>query len=356
MKKIGINLLVVVAIVAAGYGIAKFGIGIRSRPAGAEIVHEKKPLNVKIQVLEARMIEDELKLMGTFEAWQDLTLSAINQGVIGMQAIEEGDLVESDQELMRIDSGELVVALAQMKAQHDLAVSELKRVQELQDEGISSPQAMDRAKTDFQVAYVKLRAAEIKIEDGLLIAKFTGVIDTIYQEEGEFVSVGAPMVRLVQLDRLKLIVGIPERDVAHFAIGDAVIVRLDAYPEDTFAGSIYRIAATAEESTHTFKTEIELDNALGKLKPGMIARALLVRESFPNSIMIPLFSLISTDAGRHAFIDDNGEARQRNIEIGFLQGTEVFVREGLRGGERLIVVGHRDLRDGDKIAVREVIR
>lgn len=355
MKKVFLNILVIVAIIVSGYGIAKFGMGIRSRPADAVITPVKKPLNVKVQVLNARTVEDELKLMGTFQPWQDITLSAINQGVIGLQNVEEGDLVETDQELMRIDSGDLLVTLAQVKAQHELAVNELKRVQEMQDEGIGTSQAMDRAKTDFQIAYVNLRATEIKIEDGVLTAKFGGIVDTLYQEEGEYVSLGTPMIRLVQVDKLKLIVGVPERDVVRFDIGDPVTVRLDAYPGETFTGAIHRIATSGEQSTHTFKTEIEIDNADGRLRPGMIAEARLVREAFFDSIMVPLFSLISTDTGRHTFVDENGEARRRDIEVGFLRGSEVFVRSGLEDGDRLIVVGHRDLRDGDMIAVREVI-
>lgn len=356
MKKVFLNLLVVAAIIAGGVGVAIVGMTIRSRPSDAVITPEKKPLNIKVQVLEARMVEDELALMGTFEAWQDITLSAINQGVIALQSVVEGDVVEADQVLSRVDNGELLVTLAQMQAQHELAQSELQRVEQMQDEGIGTPQAMDRAKTDYRVAYVNLRATEIKIDDGLLTAKFGGIVDTVYQEEGEWVGVGTPMVRLVQVDRLKLVIGIPERDVVRFDLGDVVDIQLDAYPGEVFAGTIYQIAATAEESTLTFRTEIAVDNTDRRLKPGMIAQARLVREAFPDSIMVPLFSLISTEDTRHAFVEDGGVARQRELEVGFLQGTEIFVRSGLEHGERLIVVGHRDLRDGDLVDVREVLQ
>lgn len=356
MKRAFKNIVVIAVIIVGGVGVAMVGMTLRSRPSDAGIVNEKKPLNVKVQVLRSTTIEDELKLIGTVEPWEDIILSAKTMGEIEWQGVEEGQFVEAGQELMRIDIAPTLVSLAQSQAQYKLSVRELERFDQMREEGISSPQDRDRALLDFEVAWTNMRAAEIKLEDGLVKAKFSGVIDMLYQEEGEYVKTGAELIRLVQLDKVKLVVGIPERDVVHFAKGDPVTVRLDAFPGATFSGTVFRIAATAEKSTHTFATEIALENPRGNLKPGMIAEARFVRQSFPDSIMVPLFSLLSTDTGRHTFVEDNGEARIQPVEIGFLRGNLVHITEGLEDGDRLIVVGHRDLRDGDLIDVRELIQ
>ncbi|MDK1020941.1 MAG: efflux RND transporter periplasmic adaptor subunit [Candidatus Hydrogenedentes bacterium] len=356
MKRAITNILVIAAIIAGGAGIAMVGMTLRSRPSDAGIVTEKKPLNVKVQILESRTVEDELVLMGTVEPWEAIILSAKTMGEIEWQGVEEGQFVEAGQELMRIDIAPTLVSLAQAQAQYKLSVRELERFDRMREEGISSPQDRDRALLDFEVAWTNMRASEIKLEDGRVNAKFRGVIDMLYQEEGEYVNTGADLIRLVQLHKVKLVVGLPERDVAHFAKGDPVSVQLDAFPGETLSGTVFLIAATAEQSTHTFATEIALENPRGNLKPGMIAEARFVRQSFPNSIMVPLFSLISTDTGRHTFIDDNGEARIRPVETGFFRRNLVHITEGLEDGDRLIVVGQRDLRDGDPIAVREIIQ
>ena len=356
VKRIVLNLLVIGGIIVVGVGVAMVGMTLRSRPSDAGIVAEKRPVNVKVHVLESATVEDELKLMGTIEPWEDITLSAQTLGEIEWQGIEEGEFVDAGQELLRINIGPTLVSLSQARAQYKLAVRDLERIDQMREKGISSPQSRDRALLDFEVAWTNMRALEMKLDDGVVQAKFPGVVDMLYHEEGEYVNLGADLVHIVQVDKVKLIVGVPERDVAYFSKGDPVTVRLDALPNETFSGSVFRVAATAEKSTHTFATEIELDNSAGKLKPGMIAQARFVRESFPDSIMVPLFSLISTDLGRYTFVDDHGEARKREIEIGFLKGTQVFVRSGLESGDRLIVVGHRDLRDGDRIDVREVLK
>lgn len=356
MKRVLLNIGVILAIIVVGGGIAMVGMAMRSSPSDAEIVSDRRPTNVKVQILDSMTVDDELSLMGTLEPWEDVTLSAKTVGEIEWQDVEEGDTVEAGQDLMRIDSKAVQVALDQARAQHKLTVRELERTERMSEEGISSPQQRDRALVDFEVASTNLRAAEINVEDSVIKAKFAGVVDTLHEEEGEFVSAGKPLLRLVQLDHVKLVIGIPERDVGYFSVGDEVEVSLDAIPGRSFEGTIFRISATGERATHTFVTEVTLDNADGALKPGMIAKARLVRASFPDSVMVPLFALVTSEAGRHAVVDDGGVARVRPVELGLLKGNLIHVTTGLVPGERLIVLGQRELRDGDQVAVREVIQ
>ena len=144
----------------------------------------------------------------------------------------------------------------------------------------------------------------------------------------------------------------PERDVAMVSIGDTVFVDLDAYSGRTFEGKVFRIATSAESATRTFATEVELDNADGLLRPGMIARAKFIRKTYENAITVPLFSVLTRNDGRIVFVEEDGVARMHPVEIGFFQGDEVHIVDGLSEGDRLIVLGQRDLRDGDRVAVQ----
>ncbi|MDK1046313.1 MAG: efflux RND transporter periplasmic adaptor subunit, partial [Anaerolineales bacterium] len=246
VKKALTNILVIAAIIAGGVGIAMVGMTLRSRPSDARIVTEEKPLNVKVQILQSMTVEDELELMGTIEPWEDITLSAKTMGEIEWQGIEEGQFVEPGQVLMRIDIGRTIVSVAQARAQYNMTLRELERIDQMREKGISSPQDRDRALLDFEVASTNMRALEIELEDGIVKAKFAGIVDILYQEEGEYVNTGADLIRIVQLDKVKLVVGVPERDVAYFAKGDPVTVRLDAFPGETLSGTVFLIAATAE--------------------------------------------------------------------------------------------------------------
>ncbi len=356
MKKIFLNIVVVLVIVVVGVGVALVGMHLRFSSSDAEIITERRPTNVAVAVLGTTTVEDSFSLMGSLEPWEDVTLSAKTMGEIEWQGVEEGQFVKAGQELVRIDTSTIRVNLDQARARRKLAVQELERIELMRDGGISSPQDRDRALVDHEVAVTNLKAAEIQLADSVVVAKFDGFVATLHQEEGEYVSPGMPLVRLVQVDRVKLVIGIPERDVAHFAVEDGVGVTLDALPGEAFAGTVFLIGTTAEESTHTFLTEIALDNPAGALKPGMIAQARLVRQTFRDSVMVDLFSVISTDAGRHVFVEEDGVARMKAVEAGFIHEDRVHITQGLGTGDHLIVVGHRDLVDGDAVQVREAVR
>jgi len=184
-------------------------------------------------------------------------------------------------------------------------------------------------------------------------APFAGVVDRLLMEKGEFVDIGTALARLVQVHKVKVCVGIPERDIRHFASGDLVRVVFDALPDQEFEGRIHRIATTADMVTHTFDAEIELDNPEGHLKPGMMARASLMRNKHPDSIVIPIFASVLLDEDRYVFVVEDGKARLRKIKVGIVQGSSVQVTSGLSEGELLVVAGQYDARDGEPVQVTE---
>jgi len=355
-----LSTIMCIGVIAAGVVLIVVAKNFRASAAAAsrkelEVGTAEKALNVKVQVLEAKILEDRLLLTGSVKPWEDVQLSAEVAGKIEWQGVEEGDTVEAGQELVKIDTDAIRARLNQARAQYDLTVQELVRAENLQKEGIGSPQDLDRALTDREVALANLRTTQIELDKSVLRAPFDGVVDELSKEEAEFVSRGTSLARLVQVHKVKVDVGIPERDVPFFAKGDAVTVTADALPAETFHGTIYRIATTADAHTRTFITEIELDNADGRLKPGMIARARLVRKSYLNAISIPIFAVLSLEGGYRVFIEENGVAQPRDVEVGIFQDNMVHVTRGLDVGDRLIVVGQRDLRAGDPVRVVEEI-
>lgn len=308
--------------------------------------------NVRVQVLEPTTLEDTLMLTGSISPWEEVTLSAELSGSIEWQGVDDGELVDAGQELLRIDTESLRARHGQAVAQLKLADQELTRVQALSRNGVSSPQELDRAQANRDVAASDMRVSEIALTKSVVKAPLRGVADRVYGEVGEFVDVGTSLIRIVQVDRVKVVVGIPEKEVPLFSVGDAIGVSVDALPGEVFSGHIYRIATTAEGSTRTFATEIEVANGEGMLRPGMIARVKLVRNTYPDAIAIPIYSVISLDDRHIVFVEADGKASARQIEVGFYQSNVVHVTGGLEAGDRLIVVGQRDLRDGQPVQVQ----
>jgi membrane fusion protein (multidrug efflux system) len=355
MKKFLMSIVIVAVMAVIGLGVI-VSVWATTRSAPVEVIEKPDTTpRVAVQPLEATEVRDLLYLVGVSEPWEAVTVSAEVTGKIEWQGVDDGDRATKDQELIRINTTSLQARLDQVRAEHKLALLEFDRVSELRERGISSPQEFDRASTNRDGTAAMVKVAEIEFNHSVIRSEFDGVVDRMYNETGEFVSVGKPLARLVQVDKLKVLVGIPERDVARFKTGDPVQMRFDSLPERTITGMIYRIATTAEPATRTFVTEIEVDNADGILKPGMIARVALVRALYPEAITVPMFTLISRPEGRYVFVEEGGRAVLRPVETGFFQDGRVLITKGLSAGERLVVMGQRTLSDGDTVLVAEPV-
>lgn len=359
MKKTAVKILLCTLIAVAGGAIAAVGTFSRQAAKDAKAAafsKEEKLPNVKVQLLKGKLVEDRLQLTGAIEPWESRILSAEVAGKIAWRGVEEGDRVAAGQELFRIDTESLRAHADQLEAQFKLAGQELDRIDNLTTKGVIGTRDLDKAQAERDMASAGLHATKLMLAKSTLRAPLDGIVDRLFSKADEFTDVGNPLVRIVQVAKVKALVSIPERDTPYFKIGDKVRIRPDALPDQEFEGVIHRLATSAELTTRTFDAEVALDNADGVLKPGMIVRATLIREAFPDSLLIPIFSLISLEDKRIVFVETNGAAEVRSVETGILQGSSVQITKGLSPGDKLIIVGQRDLRPGEKVNVLEVMQ
>jgi membrane fusion protein (multidrug efflux system) len=83
----------------------------------------------------------------------------------------------------------------------------------------------------------------------------------------------------------------------------------------------------------------------------MFAKVELVKEVFPSALAIPLYAVITRGNDRFVYVEKDGKVEKRSIELGVLVGWEVHITDGLKPGERVVVVGHRFLDDGQAVSV-----
>lgn len=345
------SILVSVVIAVLGAGVVFFALSFKEETEGAVSNDGPEATRVEIEALTTTTVEDTLHLTGQLVPWKSIVISAEANGNIEQQHVERGDVVAAEQELFHIDTTNIRATYKQAAARNSLAAQELKRVQGLQKSGISSPQAYDQAQTERTLAAAELAASEVRLERSVVYAPFDGVVDQLFREENEFVDYGTDLLRIIQLDRLKAIVPVPERDIIHFDVGDTVELQLEALPDSSFTGTIFRISPSADRATRTFGVEVEIDNSDGKLKPGMTIRAKFVRQNFENAIVIPIYSVLALENQRFAVVEEDGVARWRSIKVAGLQGSLVHVASGLEAEDRLVVKGQRELRDGQPVVV-----
>jgi len=357
IPKAAVSFIACVLILVAGALIAIFGSEALAMvmPSDASVTEaaivEHEAENVRVEVVEPTTVEDTLFITGRITAWVDVVLSAETSGRIEWKSVSAGDKVTEGQELFRIDTEAQRIQFAQAQARYRLAVQELERIERLGKGGISSEQAYDQALAERDQAKANLDAAQLELDRSIVRSPGDGVVDVVHKEFSEYVDVGMPLIQLSHVEKVRAVTGIPERDIRFMDVGDVVAIQVDALPEHTFQGSIVSIGSTANTETFTFLTEVALENGEGLLKPGMTARMQFVRRVFEDAVKIPMFAMITLENQHFVVVEEGGVAHLRPVTPGRVMGDDVHIVDGLMPGDRLIVAGHRDLRDGDPVRV-----
>ncbi|MFW6050143.1 MAG: efflux RND transporter periplasmic adaptor subunit [Myxococcota bacterium] len=343
---------VLAAVLVAGCASGSADAG-EAEPAPESEKSEKKALPaqaVRVEVAEVQPAEARmrLRLPGEVEGSRDALLAAALGGFVERVHVDEGDRVRKGQVLARVDSALHAADLARAEAELDGARRELERARRMA--GAVPQSQRDQAETRQRTAEAAHRAASVRLSRALIRAPFAGAVAELAVEPGEVASPGAPVARLVELDPAVVSLSVADRDVVTLKEGAEVRVRTDAQGE-VFRGTVTHIGPAADLKTRTFTVEVEVANPDGKLLPGMIATVELGTELQGDHMLLPQHVLVTGRDGNGLFVVEDDVARWRPVELGAVMGGQVVVEEGVSPGERVVVTGHRELADGDRVLV-----
>jgi RND family efflux transporter MFP subunit len=197
-------------------------------------------------------------------------------------------------------------------------------------------------------------------ENTLVKAPFTGIVTGKYFENGEMYS-GVPttqsgraaIVSLMQINPLKVVVGISEQYYPQMKRGMKAEIKADVYGSEVFAGRVFRIAPTINTATRSFDVEIEVPNRQEKLKPGMFVRVSMNLGEV-EAFVVPASTVMLQEGTniRYIYIADGNVAKRVEVQLGkrFDDKIELISSEISEGGQ-LITEGQARLIDGDRIEI-----
>lgn len=303
---------------------------------------------VEVAEVEPSAAVIELELPGEVEGGRDAQLSAPLGGYVERVLVEDGENVRRGAALLRVDSSVYSAQVAQAQVELDEAEREWARARRLGD---ALPDAQrDQAQSRLARAKATMRIQRLQLARSVVRAPFAGVVVRVDVEQGEVAAPGAPLIRLVQLDPLKISVSVSDRDVVALEPGLEGVVRVDARA-GLLPAKLTRIEPAADLDTRAFTVEFSVPNDDRTLFPGMIA-AVRVRKSLgAGDLVVPQDFVVTRLEGLGVFVVEDGVARWRPIELGRVVRDQVVVRSGLAAGDVVVVVGHRELQDGDALIV-----
>jgi membrane fusion protein (multidrug efflux system) len=326
----------------------------RSEGKGETEKNEPRTKRVKVSVItiEPTPIKDVLLLPGETEAWQDVRLASETDGVVERIDFKEGQSVRKGQLIAKVDVAVLKAALDQAEASFDLADKLYKRRKMLFERKVIAKEELDRSENERTLTVTRLRRAKVEYERGFVRSPIDGLVNHLHIDVGEFVDRGDPVADLVNVDKIKINVNVPELDVRYLRVGQKTMVTVDAFPDRQLTGTIDFVAYKADPATKTFHIRVLIDNPGRQIRPGMIARVTFLRRVIPDALVVPLFALIDKGGERIVFVEKDGTAYARTVSIGIIEGDRIEIREGLEFGDHVIVSGHTEVEEGMKVQVQ----
>jgi multidrug efflux pump subunit AcrA (membrane-fusion protein) len=215
-----------------------------------------------------------------------------------------------------------------------------------------------RVKTEQVLAVVDRDIDGVKFQPAEITAPVAGIVGRVYVDKGARVSppdpgpgMGTAVLRIVNMDQVKVVVHVIEKDFAKIKLNQRAEVAVDAYPDEKFSGRVTLISPTISPTTRTASVEITIPNRDHRLKPGMFAQVDVIISKKDDAILIPAYAVIEQSELRKVMTVVDGKANSRLIELGADQGELVEIRSGLRQGDSLIVAGHHRISSGDSIRI-----
>jgi multidrug efflux pump subunit AcrA (membrane-fusion protein) len=377
-----------------------------SRGRASDDRGEVKPVRARVVPVVSRQVARRVDSVGSLAPFEEVTVSAEVEGRVDEVYVDVGDAVARGRALVKIHPVELSLTLDEQqaalrqiqarlappggtgplespkdaaevrKAEADRVDAEQKyaRAKELFDQGLIARGAFDEAEARFNAARAgydmavqnvktlqaqaaqrsaSVALADKKLHDSVIRAPFAGHVKQRMVSPGQYVRVQTPVLVVVDNDPMRVKLKVPEKMVGWVAVGQAVEVRVEAYPDRAFTGTISRMNPSVEPDTRSLEVEALLENEKGLLKPGFFARASIASSHVDSALLVPKEALRYLYGVYKVYSVEKNTLHETEVKLGRRDGDEAEIVEGLKEGDRVALpVAGEDLRDGAPVAAQ----
>jgi RND family efflux transporter MFP subunit len=352
---VGFLLLLALVILLMGSKIKSTAEALQEEKATA--MNQKQPdINVVSLTLSPSVIQDRISLPATVMPWVNLTVLTEVRGKVTTLLVKEGQRVRKGAVIAQLDQRDYENQLRSNRASLAAAKANLKRLKELQRDRLSTRSQLDDAEAQVESLQAAMDTAALNLERCSITAPIDGIINQRHIETGQYLNVADPVVEILQIDRVKIIVGIPESDVEAVRRLDRFEVTIDALGGRSFTAKKHFLSRTADSQARVYPLELALENRDHEILPDMFARVAIVKKEVADSLAVPLYAIISRNDQHLIYVVKDNVAQVREIDLGIQEGWRVQAKAGLNPGDEVIVVGQRSVSDGRAVNVVRTIK
>ena len=359
-------------LIGAGVIIVAAGLAVWLYPS------KKADITLETAPTSRITIRNSVTATGTVEPVTEVEVGTQVSGIIDKLYVDYNDIVKAGQLIAEMDKvtlqAELESSQAQLascKTEYEYRTKEYARTKTLYEKELVSDAEYDQALYLYETArnaYEQAQAAIVKDKQNLDYATITSPIDGVVisraVEEGQTVAAGFETPTLFtianDLTQMQVVADVDEADIGQVSEGQRVEFSVDAYPDDTFTGTVeqVRLEATTESSVVTYEVVITAYNPELKLKPGLTANVTIFTIEKDNALAVPTKALrfipdaellaqlglsVETDTlsetpgTREIWIKKDSSLSPRRVTTGNASGDMTEILDGLSDGEEVAV-------------------
>lgn len=353
--------LIIVLALLAGAGAAYYYVNSTADAASADAGNRRggppsgfggnRPVPVVVEAVTSIEFTDRVEAIGTTRANESVTITAKVTDKISDINFADGDFVAKGDLLVELTNDEQAAQLAEAKADLNDARLQLKRVEDLADQGTIAASQVDEIRARYNVSSARLEGIMARLKDRVVRAPFAGVLGFRQVSPGTLVSPGTAITTLDDVSALKLDFSVPELFLGAIDVGDVVLARSPAYRERDFEGKVASIGSRIDEVTRAVTVRAIIPNESGELRPGMLMTVEL-QTSAKTALSVAESAVVPAGSQAYVYVvGDDNTVERRTVSTGQRNRGRIEIVDGLKEGERVVTLGLLKLRPGSSVAI-----
>jgi RND family efflux transporter MFP subunit len=292
---------------------------------------------------------------------------------------DEGDRVAAGTVIAEIASTQIEQAVKQAEAavsaasaQQNNMEAEYRRAERLKQEDAMSQQQFELISTQYKAALAQyeqaqaaLKTAQSQYQDTKISAPISGIIGKRYYEAGDMANPGMPIVTIVQMEQVKILFNVPEKEMPLLSKGQSAKIQVIGIPDQNFYGTVTKISPVLDPLTRMADVEVDLDNPSYLLRPGMYATLEITVGVIENVLVVPRYAVLENSSLKKidgkdtvvrnyfVYVVHDSLAEQRQLDVMYVNHRSIAVNDGIIEGDTLVISGQNNLRNGLPVLIIE---
>lgn len=290
----------------------------------------------------------DIEAVGTTMANESIAVTSKASNTVTAIHFAEGELVERGEILLEMDGAEARAVLAEAQASLVDTQVQFNRSRDLFARDALSRAQLDQLNAQLKAAEARVAAAQARLDDTVIRAPFTGRTGFRRVSVGSFVSAGTLVTTLDDTSVIKLDFTVPETYLYLVKIGLPIVAVSTGLPGRPFKGEVINIDSRIDPVTRSIAVRAEIPNPEGRLRQGMFMVVTLRGDVVPT-LIVPEGAIVPEQGMTYVFVVRGDRVERREVQVGKRRPGDVEIAMGLAEGERVVVEGTQNVRDGTAI-------